>query len=65
MKAYNVNYGTKVKIVDESIKTPPGSVGLKNGDIITIFRVDGMHCNGKDENGNKIYIAAWTNVETI
>ena len=65
MEAYNVKYGTKVKIIDEDVKTPPSSIPVESGDIITIHRLDGMYCNGINENGDKIYIAAWTEVEIV
>jgi len=64
MKAYNVNYGTKVIVTDNEITTPPSSIPINKGDEITIHRLDGMYCNGVDKDGNKIYIAAWTEVET-
>jgi len=64
MKAYNVNYGTKVIVTDNEVTTPPSSIPISKGDEITIHNLDGMYCNGVDKDGNKIYIAAWTEVET-
>ena len=63
MEVYKVKYGTKVKVIDENVKIPPSSMPVKKGDVITIFRLDGMYCNGKDSKGNRIYIAGWTEVE--
>lgn len=63
MEAYQVRYGTKVIIVDEEIKQPPGSIQLKKGDEITIFRPDGMYCNGIDKDENLIYIHVLTEVD--
>ncbi len=63
MEAYNVKYGTKVIVIDENVKTPPSSIPINKGDEITIYRLDGMYCNGIDKDGNIIYIAAWTEVE--
>ena len=65
MKAYDVKYGTKVTIIDENIKTPPSSIPLNKGDKITIHKLDGMYCNGLNENGDRIYIAAWTEVKQV
>lgn len=65
MKAYNVKYGTKVIVTDEDLSTPPGSIPVNKGDEITIHRLDGMYCNGIDRDDNRIYIAAWTEVEPI
>ena len=63
MKAYNVKYGTKVIVTDENLSNPPDSISVNKGDEITIHRLDGMYCNGIDQHGNRIYIAAWTEVE--
>jgi len=63
MKAYNVKYGTKAVVIDKNVKTPPSSILINKGDEITIYRLDGMYCNGIDKDGNKIYIAGWTEVE--
>lgn len=63
MKAYEVKYGTKVVVADENVRTAPISPAVANGDEITIYKLDGMYCNGLDKTGNRIYIAAWTNVE--
>jgi hypothetical protein len=63
MEAYNVKYGTKVIVTDENVRTPPSSITIKKGDEITIHTLDGMYCNGIDKDGNRIYIAAWTEVE--
>lgn len=65
MQAYNIKHGTKVKIVDEDILVPPSARQINKGDIVTIFKVDRMYCNGEDEDGYPIYIAAWTEVEEI
>jgi len=63
MEAYEVNYGTKVKVMDERAKVPPESLPINKGDEITIKRLDGMYCSAIDKDGNKVYIAAWTEVE--
>tara|TARA_B100000809_G_scaffold242620_1_gene266863 strand:- start:56 stop:256 length:201 start_codon:yes stop_codon:yes gene_type:complete len=63
MEAYKVKYGTKVIVIDENIKTPPSSISINKGDEITIHRLDGMYCDGIDKDGNRIYIAGWTEVE--
>ena len=65
MEARNIEYGTKVIVTDKNVTTPPASVAVNEGDEITILRADGMYCNGEDKNGNRIYIAAWTQVEPI
>ena len=63
MEAHKVKYGTKVIVTDNEVKTPLSSIPVNKGDEITIYRLDGMYCNGIDKDGNRIYIAAWTEVE--
>ena len=63
MEAHNVKYGTKVIVTDKEVKTPPSAIPINKGDKITIHRLDGMYCSGIDKKGNRIYIAAWTEVE--
>tara|TARA_R110000803_G_scaffold161502_2_gene225191 strand:+ start:802 stop:1002 length:201 start_codon:yes stop_codon:yes gene_type:complete len=63
MEAYNVKYGTKVIVTDEDVKIPPSSIPINKGDVITILGLDGMYCNGLDKKGNRIYFAAWTEIE--
>jgi len=63
MEAHNVKYGTKVIVTDNEVNTPLSSIPISKGDEITIYRLDGMYCNGIDKDGNRIYIAGWTEVE--
>lgn len=62
MEAYNVKYGTKVIVISDKVTTPPSSMPINKGDEITIHKLDGMYCSG-DKDGNRIYIAGWTEVE--
>ena len=63
MEAHEVKCGTKVVVVSEEVRTPPGALQINKGDEITIQKLDGMYCTGIDEDSNRIYIAAWTEVE--
>ena len=63
MEAHEVKYGTKVIVKDVNIRVPIGSIPIHFEDEITIHSLDGMYCNGTDKDGNRIYIAAWTEVE--
>lgn len=65
MEAHNVKYGTKVRIVDNDVHTPPATLSIDLDDVITILNLDGMYCNAINKDGERIYIAAWTNVEEI
>jgi D-alanyl-D-alanine carboxypeptidase len=63
MKAYNIKCGTKVIVTDENVKTPPSSIPVNKGDEIIIDKIDGMYVNGINKDGDRIYFAAWTEVE--
>ena len=63
MEAHNVKYGTKVIVTDENVNTPPASIPISKGDKITIYRLDGIYCSGIDKDGERVYIAGWTEVE--
>ena len=63
MEAHDVKRGTKVIVTDDNVQVPIGATQINKGDEITILRLDGMYCNGKDKDGNIIYIAAWTKVD--
>lgn len=65
MEVHKVKSGTKVRILDENVKTPPASLPVNKGDEIIVKHLDGMYCNGTDTNGNTVYIAGWTEVEPI
>lgn len=63
MEAHNVRYGTKVIVTDNNIKTPSASIPVNKGDEITVYELDGMYCNGRNKDGDRIHIAGWTEVE--
>ena len=63
MKAFNVEYGTKVIVTEENVQIPIAATPINKGDKITILRLDGVYCNGIDKNGDRVYIDAMTEVE--
>lgn len=65
MELLNIKKGTKVVITDDNVKTPPASPVLSKGDVINIGWIDGMYCNGYNESGERVYFAAWTEVEVL
>ena len=65
MKAYEVSYGTKVKVVDDTVLVPIGATPVAKDEIITIYRLDGMYCNGSNSEGERVYINASTEVEIV
>jgi len=65
MEAHNIQHGTKVMVTDDLVETPIDSIPVNKGDIITIYRYDGKYCGGINTKGERVYIAAWTEVEPI
>lgn len=65
MQAYQIKHRTKVKVLDDNVQIPPASAPVIKGDVVTIYRLDGMYCNGVNSNGDRIYIAGWTEVECL
>ena len=65
MKIYELKPGSIVKIIDESVRTPPSSPQVKTNDIVTLIKLDGMYCSAKNIDGMLVYVAAWTEVEII
>jgi len=66
MKAMNVDRNTKVVITDTGqIRIPPSALPLVTGDVITILNHDGMYVNAVNEDGDRVYLAAWTDVTVI
>jgi hypothetical protein len=65
MKAYEVTIGSRVRILDENVVTPPSSLLVNNSDVIRITGVDGAFCNAEDADGRRVYVAAWTEVELV
>ena len=70
MKLYEIagegwNNWTKVRVLKQDVKTPIASHGVKEGDIILFNHIDGMYSYCKNENGDIIHPAAWTEVEIV
>lgn len=65
MQAYKVKKGSKVVVIDENVETPPASLPVNKGDEITIYKPDGMYCNGENKDGNMVFIGRFTEVELI
>tara|TARA_R110002012_G_scaffold59679_7_gene156330 strand:- start:2693 stop:2887 length:195 start_codon:yes stop_codon:yes gene_type:complete len=64
MLAHEVKDKT-VRVIDNSISTPPASLPVSKGDIITLSGPDGMYCSGYNADGERIYIGVTTNVEIM
>lgn len=65
MEAHLVKPGTKVMITDKDVRIPPAAKKLEAGDVLIMGKLDGMYCNAEDEEGDRVYLAGWTEVERI
>lgn len=57
-------YGQLVLVVGDA-RIPPGAPEVNNGEVVKIFRLDGMYVNGQNEYGDHVYIPAWQEVEIL
>ena len=65
MKLYEVPNGSDIRILDNEILVPPGAKGVSKDDIIRFLWIDGMYSRCQDNEGNAVYLAAWTEVEVV
>ena len=62
MKAYEAKKGSTVRVIDDNVRNRHGTPIVKKGDIIVLGHLDGMYCNGTNEDGQGVCIAAWTRI---
>lgn len=65
MKLYDVDRGTRIKIIDDNVKTPIGSHPIKKGEEMLFSRIDGMYSLCIRDDKASVHPAAWTEVEII
>tara|TARA_R110002020_G_scaffold78339_4_gene197070 strand:- start:504 stop:713 length:210 start_codon:yes stop_codon:yes gene_type:complete len=65
MEAYKVRSGTKVIVKDKEVGIPVESIPVYQDEVLTIVRLDGMHCKAINEKGDTVFIKAWTEVELL
>ncbi len=66
MNLMDVTKGTKFKLSNASeTSVPPSSIMPDAHETYTSGWLDGMYCNALDSNGNRVYFAAWTEVDLI
>jgi hypothetical protein len=64
MKLYDVPCNTYIRIVGET-QTPVAGVIPIEGETIKFCHIDGMYSYCKNEQGDTIHLAAWTEVEVV
>jgi len=64
LKLFELNSPCKVRLIGD-IGVPVAAMGLKGGDIIHFKHIDGMYSYCKNENGDTVHPAAWTEVEIV
>ena len=65
MKLYTIKRNTWVRVVDDSISTPPASIPVGTNDIVLVDHVDGMYSFCRNLDGEVVHLAAWTEVEVV
>jgi hypothetical protein len=60
----NVPNGSRVRIVEEAT-TPPDCPNLPAGTEFKFSRIDGMYSTCFTDDGERVHLAAWTEVEVI
>jgi len=64
MKLYYCKKHTQIKLLEDA-QVPPAHRELKKGEILHFAHTDGMYSYCRDERGNIVHPAAWTNVGVI
>jgi hypothetical protein len=64
MPLYDVPNGSKVRVLSD-IKIPPASPEIKEEDILTFNRLDGMYSHCTNSKGETCHLAGWAQVEII
>jgi hypothetical protein len=63
MQLMDVPHKSKFKVVDPKARVPPASLEAIADKVYIMGYLDGMYCNAYDSNNNRVYFAAWTEVE--
>ena len=65
MKLYNVERGSKIKVLEEYANIPPAAAGVAKNEVLRFSHLDGMYSLCYTEDGEIVHIAAWTEVEIL
>lgn len=65
MKLYQVPRKTNIRIIDKDPSTPIVSLPLFKDDVLFFDHLDGMYSYCKDELGNVVHLAGYTEVEIV
>ena len=67
MKLYEVpqRQNVRVRVVEESVKTPPSARTAHTNEVLTFDHVDGMYSFCMRGDGEIVHLAAWTEVEIV
>ena len=64
MKLYDVPRNSRIKIIVED-KVPPDAPKITEGEELNFRSIDGMYSYCTRDNGEVVYLVAWTEVEII
>jgi hypothetical protein len=65
MELYNVPRNSKIRVIDGKIQTPIASTPINEDEILEFSHVDGMYSYCKNNKGEIVHLAAWTEVEIV
>lgn len=65
MKLYELERGSRFRLVSKDPVTPPASPLLEYGDILTLGRIDGMYSFCTTQEGEIVHPAAFSDVEVV
>ena len=64
MKLYEISRNTRVRVINPE-GVPPGAPVISKGDIVFFDHIDGMYSYCKNDRGEVVHLAAWTEVEVV
>ena len=64
MQLHKVRNGSRIRIVADA-KSPPGAPPFDVGQELEFRHIDGMYSYCKDDSGNVVHLAAWTDVDVV
>ena len=65
MKLYNVPRNSRVRVMDEDSKVPPGAPELPKGMEVNFHHVHGLYSYCTTDDGDVVHLAAWEEVKVV
>lgn len=62
---YEMPNETRVRVLSDVVKVPPGAPLVLKGEIIKFHHIDGMYSYCHNDQDQLVHLAAWTEVELV